>query len=235
VIVVSVAGTGRQRSRRGQGEQLREEVLAAVNRLLAEWGSDEKLTMRAVAKEVGVAAPSIYLHFADKAELVWAALADKYAQLADQMHRADEAAVAGGPRARLRAQVLAYCRFALDNPGHYRLMYEVSQPAVDPERVGRHPSRLVSRSFRQAVARCADAGHTLALPWHQAVHTLWTGLHGIVSLQHSLSLTSSPAMVEGLADGLLDVIVSAEPDGGTQPAQTEVDRLIAATVADDTD
>jgi AcrR family transcriptional regulator len=34
-------------------------VPAAVNRLLDEWGGDEKLTMRAVAKEAGVAAPRI--------------------------------------------------------------------------------------------------------------------------------------------------------------------------------
>ncbi|WP_329047432.1 TetR/AcrR family transcriptional regulator [Amycolatopsis sp. NBC_01488] len=74
---------GRARSRRGEGDRLKADVLAAVNRLLAEWGDHEKLTMRAVAKEVGVAAPTIYLHFADKTELVWAALADKYEQLAD--------------------------------------------------------------------------------------------------------------------------------------------------------
>ncbi|WP_243795078.1 TetR family transcriptional regulator [Saccharopolyspora gloriosae] len=52
------------------------EVLAAVNRLPAEWGSDEKLTMRAVAKEVGVSAPSIYLHFAEMSVRARGALFD---------------------------------------------------------------------------------------------------------------------------------------------------------------
>src|SRR3978361_1444081 len=67
--VVGVADRGeqqpaRRRSRRGHGDELRDEVLSAVNRLLDDWGSDEKLTMRAVAHAVGVTPGSIYLHFA---------------------------------------------------------------------------------------------------------------------------------------------------------------------------
>jgi hypothetical protein len=34
-------------------------VLAAVNHLLDEWGGHEKLTMRAVANEVGVASTTV--------------------------------------------------------------------------------------------------------------------------------------------------------------------------------
>ncbi|MBQ0923587.1 TetR/AcrR family transcriptional regulator [Saccharopolyspora endophytica] len=229
-------GVGRKRSRRGQGDRLRTEVLDAVNRLLSEWGSDEKLTMRAVAKEVGVAAPSIYLHFSDKAELVWAALTDKYQQLAEVMDRADRDATDGGPRERLRAQVHAYCRFAQENPGHYRLMYEVRQPTVEPDRMGQHPSRLVSRGIRRALARCAEQGYPLALPLHQAAHTLWTGLHGLVSIQHSLAIDAPPPLVTSLADGLLDVLVGTElTSGRTTPATNEVDRLIAETALDDTE
>jgi AcrR family transcriptional regulator len=226
---------GRRRSRRGQGDQLRVEVLDAVNRLLNEWGSDEKLTMRAVAQEVGVAAPSIYLHFADKAELVWAALADKYRQLADLMLAANEAAATEGPRQQLRAQVHAYCRFAADNPGHYRLIYYTRQPAVDRERIGLHPARQVSGRFRRALAACADAGYPLTLPLHQAAHTLWTGLHGLVAVQQTLAITGSLTQVLMLADGLVDVLVSTEPrDGPAYPPDTEVERVLAETVIEDT-
>ncbi|MGW0891122.1 TetR/AcrR family transcriptional regulator [Saccharopolyspora sp. NPDC002578] len=224
--------SGRPRSPRGHGEQLRVEVLAAVNRLLAEWGSDEKLTMRAVAKEVGVSAPSIYLHFADKAELVWAALADKYEQLADRMGLADEAVAGEDARTRLLAQVRTYCRFAMENPGHYRLMYEVRQPAVDPERVGRHPSRLVAARFRLALQRCLDEGYAIGLPPRQAAHTLWTGLHGMVSLQHSLSLNPAPELIDGLAEGLTGVIVSAKPEGGAAAPDTAIERMLALTITD---
>jgi len=233
-VVEQVANApARRRRRRGQGD-LRGEVLDAVNRLLDRWGSDEKLTMRAVAQEVGVAAPSIYLHFSDKAELVWAALSEKYAQLADQMDVAERTADGEGPRERLRAQVHAYCRFAMDNPGHYRLMYEIRQPAVDPERMGLHPARQVSGRLRRALAACADAGYPLTLPLYQATHTLWTGLHGLVSIQHSLAMAGSIDQLDDLADGLLDVLVSAEQrDGPAYPPQTDVDRFIAETVVEE--
>ncbi|MFF3575032.1 TetR/AcrR family transcriptional regulator [Nocardia jiangxiensis] len=206
-------GEGRARSPRGRGEELRTEILAAVNRLLAEWGGVEKLTMRAVATEVGTTAASIYLHFADKTELVWAALSDKYTELAARMADADVGAVSDGPRARLRAAAHAYCRFGLDNPGHYRLMYEVRQPEVDASRIGRHPSRLISENFRKAFVRCREAGHGLALPIEQSAQTLWQGLHGELSLSHSLfSGASTEALMLALADGLLDALVSAAPD-----------------------
>jgi AcrR family transcriptional regulator len=223
----------RRRSRRGQGDQLREEVLAAVNRLLDDWGSDEKLTMRAVAHEVGVTPASIYLHFSDKTELVWAALADKYRQLADQMAAADIAAAAEGPRERLRAQVHAYCHFAMENPGHYRLMYEIRQPVVEHERMGLHPARQVSARLRRALAACADAGHPLSLPLYQATHTLWTALHGLVSVQHSLAIEGSRDRLEGMADGLVDIVVSVEQGSGpAYPPETDVDRYIASTVVE---
>jgi AcrR family transcriptional regulator len=221
---------------------LRRDILEAVNRLLVEWGSAEKLTVRAVAREVGVSAPSIYLHFPDKADLVWTALSDKYAQLAALMRAADAAADETDPQARLRAQVHAYCRFGLHNAGHYRLMYEVCQPAVDASRIGRHPARLVSGSLRQAVARCAEAGCALSLPPEQLATTLWAGLHGTVALSHSIfSDALTERLVLGLADGLLDSLVApsasaarpATEDMGDTAALRRI-REILGTADDDT-
>jgi AcrR family transcriptional regulator len=218
---------------------LRREILAAVNRLLAEWGGVDKLTMRAVANEVGTTAPSIYLHFADKTELVWAALSDKYTELAARMAAADGAAAPGGPRERLRAQAYAYCRFGLDHPGHYRLMYEVHQPEVDASRIGRHPSRLISEKFRTAFAKCREAGHGLALPIEQSAQTLWSGLHGELSLSHSLFFdASTDTLVMALADGLLDALVSAHPDSDQRwpsPADSPASRHIRSIVQPEND
>ncbi|MFJ4923806.1 TetR/AcrR family transcriptional regulator [Streptomyces sp. NPDC088725] len=229
------AGSGRPRSRRGQGELLRRDILDAVNRLLVEWGGADKLTIRAVAQEVGVAAPSIYLHFSDKAELVWTALTDKYAQLAELMRAADEGAADGDPLARLRAQVHAYCRFGLHNPGHYRLMFETRQPAVDASRIGRHPAKLVSGSLRHAVTRSAEAGCVLSLPAEQLATTLWAGLHGTVSLSHSIfSDDLTEQLVLDLADGLLGSLI-ALPGDTTAPrpgAEGAVDTLAMRRIRD---
>ena len=52
----------RQRNPRGQGERLRDDIIEAASRLLADPAAPP-LTLRAVAREVGVAATSVYLHF----------------------------------------------------------------------------------------------------------------------------------------------------------------------------
>jgi AcrR family transcriptional regulator len=208
--------------------------VAAVNGLLMEWGSVDKLTIRAVAKEVGVAAPSIYLHFADKAELVWAALSDKYDDLVARMAAADEAADGAGPRERLRAQAHAYCRFALTNPGHYRLMFEERQPVVEASRISAHPARHVSASLRAGLLRCQESGYALSQPVEQAAQTLWAGLHGTVALHHSLFRDdSTEALTLNLADGLLDLLVAPgeSPLLPSAPAETAASRQIKAILA----
>ncbi|CAJ62647.1 MULTISPECIES: TetR/AcrR family transcriptional regulator [Frankia] len=225
---------------RGQGEQLRREILAAVNHLLVEWGSAEKLTMRAVAREVGVAAPSIYLHFPDKAALVWAALSDKYDDLVASMARADEATDDTDPREPLRAQTHAYCRFALTNPGHYRLMFEVPQPTVEIARISEHPAHGVSASLRAGFRRCRQSGYALSLPVEQAAQTLWAGLHGMVTLHHSLFHDESTEnLTLQLADGLLDSLVASTPGTSppfrSAPPETAASRHIRAILAGNTD
>lgn len=55
-----VAGRpARQRNRRGEGAHLRDEIIAGASAILERTGSEENLTLRAVAREVGIAAPSI--------------------------------------------------------------------------------------------------------------------------------------------------------------------------------
>jgi AcrR family transcriptional regulator len=71
----------RTRAPRGEGERLREEILAAAERLLIKTGDIEAVSIRGVAEAVRVTAPSIYLHFADKNELVWAVCERHFAAL----------------------------------------------------------------------------------------------------------------------------------------------------------
>ncbi|MFB7085680.1 TetR/AcrR family transcriptional regulator [Streptomyces sp. NPDC056296] len=214
----------------GPGSQRRREIVTAVQRLLGEWGSSDRLTMRAVAKEVGISAPSIYLHFNDKTELVWAALEERYGELAAQMAAAAQAGDDVDPRGRVRAQAHAYCRFAMSSPGQYRLMFEMHQPAADPSRISGHPARLISAGLRAGLHSCAESGLGLSLPVEQAAQTLWAGLHGMVSLHHSLYRDeSSEELVLQLADGLVDSLVAGAPGvpfltGST--AETDASRRI---------
>src|SRR5438034_11416804 len=98
----------RGRSRRGEGERLREELVVAATGLLAETGDLGELTLRAVARRVGIAATSIYLHFPDREGLYQAVIARAF----EAFDAAREAAARGlaDPGAALRASARAYCR-----------------------------------------------------------------------------------------------------------------------------
>src|ERR1043165_6404069 len=94
----------RARNGRGQGERLREDIVSAALRMLDELGDDQALSLRAVAREVGIAATSVYLHFADRDALVLAAMERWHGEMARAIDEAE--AGAADPAAALRARVL---------------------------------------------------------------------------------------------------------------------------------
>ena len=111
----------RARARRGEGPRLREEILAAATRLLVETGDEEAVSIRAVAEAVGVTPPSIYLHFADKTELIFAVCEEQFRQLDAEMAAAE--AGAADPLEALRRRGQAYVRFGLRNAEAYRVLF----------------------------------------------------------------------------------------------------------------
>ena len=94
----------------------RSEILAAARHLLEAEGEDA-LTMRRVAAAVGIQAPSLYKHFADKAALEEALAAEVLAELSALV--ASWAAERGGDLARIAR---GYRRLAAEHPGLHRLL-----------------------------------------------------------------------------------------------------------------
>ncbi len=93
------------------------EVVAAAGSILEAEGPDA-LTMRRVADELGIRAPSIYKHLPDKAALCSALVEDAFAQLGAELHEAVDPADPTGSVASLLA---AYRRIGLEHPNLYRL------------------------------------------------------------------------------------------------------------------
>ena len=109
----------RRRAPRGSGDQLRDEILDATTELLLETGHAKAVSIRSVAQRVGVTPPSIYLHFADKDALLDAVCARYFEKLDEEMEQA--AAHQTSTIEVLRAQGLAYVRFAMQTPELYRI------------------------------------------------------------------------------------------------------------------
>ena len=186
----TAAGT-RTRNRRGEGARLRDDILAAATSLIDEVGTEEAVTLRAVARRAGIAAPSIYSHFADRQEILLAVVRDAFADLTDRLNdtvstarpRDDDAAVA-----RLIAFCEAYVDFADEKPRVYRLMFggvwnaeqavlAGSVSADDVSSLGSEALRLLHTCLDDCVA----AGRSTSTdPTSDAV-ALWLGLHGLAS------------------------------------------------------
>jgi AcrR family transcriptional regulator len=113
-------GPARQRNPRGQGERLRDDIIEAASRLLAD-PAGPPLTLRAVARAAGVAATSVYLHFADIESLTLAVAERRFAELVQVQDAAREQS--SDPCQQVRDGCLAYCEFGLAHPGHYQVMF----------------------------------------------------------------------------------------------------------------
>ena len=199
----------RPRNRRGVGGRLREEIIEAAREILAETGSLEGLTLRGVARRVGIAATSIYLHFPDTEHLAVAATQQIFADLTAAA--ATAAAGISDPGEALLARCRAYCRFALEHPVHYRVMFHldlVPSLAANPDGT---PGRKAFQVLVRAVQACQDAGAATATgdPFRLA-SLVWAAEHGLVSLR--LARPQFPwSDLDGLVDEAVTKIMGLQP------------------------
>ncbi|MFJ2557744.1 MULTISPECIES: TetR/AcrR family transcriptional regulator [unclassified Streptomyces] len=173
----------RARNRRGEGGRLREDIVAAAVELLDEAGDERAITLRSVARRVGIAAPSIYPHFPDQPAIMLAVVQREFAELHDSLRSVVDKA-GTEPRQRLYAVCHAYLDFARTHPERYRTMFgglwmpdlaDSSVTDVDLATLGDASMRILA----DALADCAAAGQSTSTdPAGDAV-ALWVGLHGL--------------------------------------------------------
>lgn len=200
----------RQRNPRGQGERLRAEVLAAVARLLDQRLTDTLLPMslREIAREAGIAAQSVYLHFADKEELARAVADDGYRRAAAAMGRADEDAAARGADAteRLRARAQAFCAFAREERGVIRLMFGHNS-TVFATPGSPHPVRVLWQQWLDAVHGCEAEGLRWPDGAEKTATLLWSALFGRFALWSSTFDPREPGELSTFCDQVVDTVL----------------------------
>jgi AcrR family transcriptional regulator len=183
---------------RGAGMRLRDELLDAATRLLDAGGRDAALTLRGVAREAGVAAPSVYPHFADLDALVLELIRRHLADLTAVVREA--VAAADSPADALRAGAVAYVAWGLERPGPYTVVFEgraLRQLTRDEELALSAGEDLLADlvALLDALPRRPDDVDTAAV-------ALWSGLHGVVALR-----TAKPAYPWPGLDAHVDAVV----------------------------
>ena len=173
----------RERNRRGEGGRLRADILAAAAQLLEQTGSEEAVTLRAVARQVGISAPSIYSHFANREAIVDAIVDGAFADFNAAISTAID--TASTPLTELRAGCAAYLRFAAERPNRYKLLFERRNLVTGTEEP---VSAIRTESFQMlvsAVQACIDAGISASTDAQLDSTAIWAGLHGYATL-HAL-------------------------------------------------
>ncbi|MFB8240619.1 TetR/AcrR family transcriptional regulator [Kitasatospora purpeofusca] len=122
---------------RGRRERLRAETTAEIKSVALELmasGGPGAITLRAIAREMGMTPNAIYGYFATRDDLVTTLINDVYTSLADSVDAAWDAAPAKDPADRIPAWAHAFRGWALANPEGFRLIYGDPVPGyVVPE------------------------------------------------------------------------------------------------------
>ncbi|RKT03221.1 TetR family transcriptional regulator [Streptomyces sp. 3211.6] len=153
---------------RGARERARIEVTAAIKdearRRLAEEGA-AKLSLRAVARELGMVSSALYRYFPSRDELLTALIIDAYDSVGAAAEAAGAAALAAGaaPRARWTAVCEAFRAWALAHPHEYALIYGSPVPGYSAPQDTIVPASRVANVL-VAILRSAHEGRGLALP-----------------------------------------------------------------------
>jgi AcrR family transcriptional regulator len=169
---------------------LRAALLDVGLRLLAE-RDVEGVSLREMAREVGVSATSVYRHFPDKAALMRALAQEGLERLA--IAQQDATAETEGA-ASFAATGRAYVRFALANPALFRLIFT---SAAQLQAKG-EPTALQMLRANAAAALPSDAGPGQAE--HGAIRA-WSLVHGLAMLMLDGQLPADDQLIEALVTG----------------------------------
>lgn len=185
---------------------LRQALIDAALEVLATTSADS-LSLRELARRVGVDHRAAYRHFEDKDSLLAEVAEGGYRALLAKARRAlaqhDEADTLG----RLRSITRAYVMFASQHPSHYRVM---TGPRLNE--TGRFPRlepvlgelfRLVEGEITAGIA----AGSLAEMDKTETAVALWAAAHGLASLvlarRVRVSREKLPSFAEAVVDRML--------------------------------
>ncbi|MGI9286494.1 MAG: TetR/AcrR family transcriptional regulator [Pseudomonadales bacterium] len=181
---------------------LRHELLAAAKRDLREKGK-ENLSLRALAREIGVSQTAPYRHFGDKPALLAALAAQGFTELTACTQQALKAA-GHDPEAMLIGAGQTYVRYARDNPELFKLMFGPRpEPQEGLEELGdardqafANISMIMRRGIEQQVFVQEDPV--------RLARAAWAMVHGLATLiiDHFQTCWEADELDQQIADSL---------------------------------
>lgn len=164
---------------------------------------DTAISLRALAKDLGVSAPALYRHFADRESLLAALAVTGFEELRDRLLAVDQQV----PRRALIDIGLVYVAFAQDEPNLYRLMFggrvlpKDAHPRLDQAGHG------AFHVLQDTIDRAQQAGYLKPMPLAIMTAAAWSLVHGLAQLTidgHLPAANAEPMLAEGVLSLLLD-------------------------------
>jgi AcrR family transcriptional regulator len=181
---------------------LRSALIERGLKLLAERAGDS-LSLREIARDVGVSPTAVYRHFPDKGALMAALAREGLSRLATAQRQAAEAQ--GGGAKGFAATGQAYVRFALANPALFRLIF--ASPSLSaphrPMDLSPPPSHDRSDAIAFLLANAAATlppgadRHAVEIAALQA----WSLAHGLAMLMLDRQVPVEDSVIEAVFGG----------------------------------
>lgn len=165
--------------------KLREQIIETSRGMLIEEGY-RNLSMRKIAKKIGITATSIYIYFESKDHLLHTLIEEAIDVLNADLEQSIADIEDENPVEKLTALGKAYISFALENPKQYQIIY-----LVRSEEMSRYPKEKFRRARKgyqlvlQAIEEGIDEGAIRENQPLIAAYVFWAQLHGAMSVLHS--------------------------------------------------
>ena len=170
-------------ARQQQREERREAILQAASRLITRDGL-AGLSMRLLAKEVGVPAPTLYGYFPSKEAVIQELTEEKVRLLGESILSEASEQPPGIPR--LMAFARGYRRFAHSGRDYYDLFMIQPEARKDQQMHADHATGLdLIKTLAVDVEAAIALGQLRPMDSRQTILALWTMAHGYVSLELS--------------------------------------------------
>jgi AcrR family transcriptional regulator len=128
-------------------EATRQEIVAAAWALAREHGLSQ-ITLRQVAERIGMRAPSLYTHFANKNAIYDAMFQEAWTEYLGVVDHADQHRPTAR-RAALRSYARTFFDFAVSDLARHQLMNQRTIPGFEPTPDAYAPAVLVLERFRE--------------------------------------------------------------------------------------
>jgi AcrR family transcriptional regulator len=164
-------------------ERLKDALIDEAFAVIAESGV-EGLSLREVARRLGVSHQAPYKHFASRDHILAAVVARCFAEFAAHL---EARPVRSDPYEDLEEMGLAYLGYARDNPLKYRLMFNSSLPDgtehTEMLEQAQHGFALLHERLKTMSLR--DPGQVIETPAKHDAMFILSALHGFASLMQS--------------------------------------------------